>query len=338
MNYRDSIKSLIQRHGRQIIDDPQRFESLLLDNFSETWRETKLILFGLHVDIAWELRDSPEMVVSKHSVERLRQKLYDEYGIDRALAYWVIEEWASVFDKTVELPSPARTFKAASSNGARRFRGHFQVAFWTAFVTAGVIVGAFRLWGDDPQRDPLADTVHIQETSESKNVQASAASENSRQVTAEISVSVGKQTQSSLENPIQENSRFTLTVRDAMTDEKYQLFIHSKDEEAFEEPKDWRWGKKGDPIYKGKYDFYLQKNGGSLTYEFRHDEYRFNMNHNMAFTSEANDSVIIVTQYSMTGGRSHYLMYQLLEGKMNYVGSDFGDRFSEDMVPDDLIQ
>ncbi len=333
-NYQDVIKSLIDTYGEHVIDDAQRFESLLLDHFSDSWRETKLILYGLHVDIAWEMRDSPDTTVSMHSVERLSQKLYDEYGIEWELAYWVIEEWAGVFDKTIEETEPESKESddededEVAPDETAGSRGHFRAVLWTAIVTAGVMYGAFRIWGDIPQPELSEVTGVVQES----------AVENSRQANAEITFSVGTRQRSQQEESlIQENSRFSLTVRDAITDEKYQVFIYAKDEEAFEEPKDWKWGKKGDPIYKGRYDFYLQQADGSLAYEFRHDEYRFNMNHNMAFTSEKNDSVIIVAQYDMTGMDPHYMMYQLLEGEFKYVGMEFGIKFSEKMVSDELI-
>lgn len=333
-NYQDVIKSIIETHGEHIIDDAQRFESLLLEHFSDSWRETKLILYGLHVDIAWEMRDSPDTTVSMHSVERLSQKLYDEYGLDWELAYWVIEEWAGVFDKTIEVTESESTESdyededEAAPDETTGSRGRFRTVLWTAIVTAGLIYGILVMRGDIPQPDLSMIAGYFQESSET---------ENRRQVTAEVSVSVGKQTPSLKEVMIQENSRFTLTVRDAMTDEKYKVYVYAEDEEAFEEPKDWKWGKKGDPIYKGSYDFYYLTADGSLIRRSLVGDPRFNMNHNMVFTSEKNDSVIIVTEYDMTGNRPSYSLYQLLEGEIKYVDVAFGDKFSEVMVPDDLI-
>jgi len=332
-NYRDVIKSLIVTYGKHVIDDAQRFESLLLDHFSDSWRETKLILYGLHVDIAWELRDSPDTAVSMYTVERLSQKLYDEYGVDGELAYWVIEEWAAVFDKTVE-QTESESYEDEEIDNATpvetvRSRSPFRTVWWTAVVIAGLIYGALLLRGDIPQPDLSKITGYFQESSET---------ENSRQVSVEISVSAGKQIRNGQEGVIEKNSRFTLTVRDAVTDEKYEVYVYAEDEVAYEEPKDWKWGKKGDPIYKGSYDFYYRTADGSLKSRFLHGNPRFNLNHNMVFISEKNDSVIIVAEYDLTGSAPAYRLYQMLEGEIEYLTKKHGEKFSENMLPEDLIQ
>lgn len=349
--YHEVIKSVIQKHGEKILDNPRMLESLLMDHFPQRRRETRLMILGLSINIVQEIKDIPDPIVPRVVVQRLAYKLYELYGIDAEFAYGVVEEWAWVFDKeadspgdeTTEEPEEEEEQTSAASLPPRlqpgRRPNYFAVIFITAFLTAAAFFMLFRdriLSGNDEL--PAAASVQT-ESAQSETPRPAVQTETSStaaQTPSAASASPSKKELSG-DELIKQKSRFVLKVRDAFTDEYHNVYIYASDEAGFIEPKNWKWGKKGDQIYKGNYHPYIEDENGSIRLEhIALSENRFNMNKENTHVSKKNDSVFALTTYDL-GSYKKLRLYQLLDGKVNIIDSIYDVEFSEDLVPDDLM-
>jgi len=338
-----------------------------MDYFPQSRRETNLMLFGLRIQIVQELSKVAGETVPKFVVERLKTRLYEEFGIDAPLAYWVIQEWAGVLGKEAEvtLPAPVRAapmnVQAIAPSPAVKSRGYFQVILLTAFFTAGILLLLF--WGqlsflhkDDQSTRESTPSPAPSETGTKRQigklfissnnpdeVVGSGNSPSEPAATSSASASIpthqermAKEQQERNER-IKNNSRFIIQVRDAYTDKMHDVYIYSSNEVSSVEPKNWKLGKKGDPIYKGVYEPFIQDADGNFSADsMLVMEYRFNMNKNPVFTSKKNNSVLILTNFDVQGDLA-FDIYQLVDGKIEFITIEVGDKFSEDLVPDDLM-
>ncbi|MBO9610854.1 MAG: hypothetical protein J7639_33190 [Paenibacillaceae bacterium] len=341
---KDAIKSIIHNHGTKVLDNPRMFQAMLMDYFPQSRRARNLMLCGLQINIFLDLSIIIGDVVPKTVVERLRLKLYEECGIDAGLAHWVVQEWAGVLDKRVDVPPPvpATALLPPPAPPIVRYidmpapvvkpRRYFAVISTTAILTALLCIW-IGSWSGHASPD---EAEGVGAASQSKVTDTSPVTNDSLVEPKINSVSFKKDAPESVE--IRKNSRVVLKVRDAFTDELTIIYFYAADEVASVEARDWKYGKKGDPIYEGKYYFYLERNDGSLlrTVNFN---LRLNMNRIMVFSSKSNDSVFIFTVYELSGlVKPTYVMFQLVGGQLSYIGLKSEEVFSENMLPKDLLK
>lgn len=96
---RNILIELISRHGAELAREYKRLKGFLLDRCPEARREVSVLILAAEVGIAKELyldngKTSPGLIQP-----RLTERLYDDYGIDRKLASWVLESWAEALKK-----------------------------------------------------------------------------------------------------------------------------------------------------------------------------------------------------------------------------------------------
>lgn len=91
---RDALRTMINRHGMKIADEPRRCEGILRDQFPANSLEINLLVMAAkeripHDLAAWEETQSADMAIAK-----LGRRLSARCGFDEQLARWSVESWA----------------------------------------------------------------------------------------------------------------------------------------------------------------------------------------------------------------------------------------------------
>ncbi len=91
---RQKLREIIERHGREIIENSRRVESLLRDYFGAYRREIAVLTMAIEEHAAADLLAAPASLPRPVLVSRLTQRLCDNLALSETAARWSIESWA----------------------------------------------------------------------------------------------------------------------------------------------------------------------------------------------------------------------------------------------------
>jgi hypothetical protein len=91
---RQILKQLVDQHGRELVNQPDRVKGLLLDLCAGQMRETNLLVAVVKQGMAGELfRDGGRNL--SILVPRMAKQLHQDYGFDPKFARWAVETWVT---------------------------------------------------------------------------------------------------------------------------------------------------------------------------------------------------------------------------------------------------
>ena len=94
---RQKLREIIERHGREIIENPRRVEGLLRDYCGAYRREISVLTMAIEEHAAADLLAAPASLPRQVLVSRLTQRLCDNLALSETAARWSIESWAWAF-------------------------------------------------------------------------------------------------------------------------------------------------------------------------------------------------------------------------------------------------
>jgi len=100
----DTVLATLTRlvtQDRSLCTDLPRLEGFLRDYAGQHRREINVLVTAAREGVPAELSKVSGSEVPPLVVERLVRRLYDNAGIDQALARWAVEGWAAALGKTV---------------------------------------------------------------------------------------------------------------------------------------------------------------------------------------------------------------------------------------------
>lgn len=108
---REILCELITDHGATLCgDDINHFENLLRAKCGDKYkREVFMLVNALHENIATELLNPPQEVTKTAHLSQLTQRLYDNFGFDKALAKWTVRSWEMALNQTTNSNTNAST-------------------------------------------------------------------------------------------------------------------------------------------------------------------------------------------------------------------------------------
>jgi len=95
---RETLRKLVQQHGRSLCSDARRCEALLRDYCPESRRGIFVLTSALHEQTAEELLAADGKEPSAALLKRLADRLCDRLGLRYDLAVWAVESWALALD------------------------------------------------------------------------------------------------------------------------------------------------------------------------------------------------------------------------------------------------
>jgi parallel beta-helix repeat protein len=93
---RRKLREIIERHGREIIENPRRVEGLLRDYCGAYRREISVLTMALEEHAIIDLLAAPASLPRQVLISRLTQRLCDNLALSETAARWSIESWAWV--------------------------------------------------------------------------------------------------------------------------------------------------------------------------------------------------------------------------------------------------
>jgi parallel beta-helix repeat protein len=91
---RQKLIEIVGRHGKSVVDDPQRAEGLFRDNFGEHKREIAVLTMALEEGVGRDLAAAQQNAPSAVLLARLTQRLVDNLALSEDAAKWAVESWA----------------------------------------------------------------------------------------------------------------------------------------------------------------------------------------------------------------------------------------------------
>jgi hypothetical protein len=109
---RDALKSILFRHGRELLDDPRRVENLLKDHCPQAKRERAALVMVLKEGMTQRLLGTPAGVLTEAMVENSAARISEDTGLKTEVARWAIEAWADSLSLPIQptrVPTPMPT-------------------------------------------------------------------------------------------------------------------------------------------------------------------------------------------------------------------------------------
>ncbi len=100
----DTVLATLTRlvtQDRSLCTDLRRLEGFLRDYAGQHRREINVLVTAAREGVPAELLKVSGSEVPPLVIERLVRQLYDNAGLDQALARWAVAEWAAALGKTV---------------------------------------------------------------------------------------------------------------------------------------------------------------------------------------------------------------------------------------------
>jgi hypothetical protein len=94
-NPRDVLRSLLEKHGPFLADEPDRCGSLLRRHLPQHAREVNVLIAAAQAGVPAALRASPD-------VEKLAQRITEQHGTREDLARWAVDTWAFALGLSVQ--------------------------------------------------------------------------------------------------------------------------------------------------------------------------------------------------------------------------------------------
>ncbi|MDQ4123883.1 MAG: pectinesterase family protein [Acidobacteriota bacterium] len=91
---RQKLIEIVARHGRSIVDDPQRAEGLFRDNFGSFKREIAVLTMALEEGVTRDMASATQNAPTSVLLARLTQRLIDNLALSEDAARWAVDSWA----------------------------------------------------------------------------------------------------------------------------------------------------------------------------------------------------------------------------------------------------
>jgi ATP-dependent DNA helicase PIF1 len=102
---RTILCEIINRHGTDLCDDVDYFETLLNENCGEQYkREVFILTNALHENVVADLLNPSPNLKLTALLSHLTQRLHNNLGFDKTLAEWAVQTWAIALNKITQEP------------------------------------------------------------------------------------------------------------------------------------------------------------------------------------------------------------------------------------------
>ncbi|HEX8146703.1 MAG TPA: right-handed parallel beta-helix repeat-containing protein [Pyrinomonadaceae bacterium] len=91
---RQSLREIVERHGRSVADDARRCEGLLKDYSAQYRREVSVLVSALEEHVPQDLSAAPAGTPRRVLLARLARRLADHRGLSETAAAWSVNSWA----------------------------------------------------------------------------------------------------------------------------------------------------------------------------------------------------------------------------------------------------
>ncbi len=91
---RQALASILEKYGRQVLEEPWRVQGLLNDYCPTRKREITALVTAQRERAVADLVAFPEHDSISLAIARWARQLYDRVGLAEPLAYWAVESWA----------------------------------------------------------------------------------------------------------------------------------------------------------------------------------------------------------------------------------------------------
>jgi parallel beta-helix repeat protein len=134
---RRKLSEIIARHGRSVIENPRRLESLLRDYCGEYRREISVLVMAVEEHAVLDMLaaaagNSPRQVL----LTRLAQRLCDNLGLSEEAANWSIESWALALG-VISAAETAKRGEAAAAAASTEIRPKIQASYFVVAAKGG---------------------------------------------------------------------------------------------------------------------------------------------------------------------------------------------------------
>jgi len=98
---REILSKIINHHGAALCNDADYLENLLRENCDNQYkREIFMLINALHEKVVTDLLNAPPDMNQATLLYQLTQRLYNNLGLDKILAQWVVQTWAMALTQT----------------------------------------------------------------------------------------------------------------------------------------------------------------------------------------------------------------------------------------------
>jgi parallel beta-helix repeat protein len=115
---RRKLREIIERHGREIVENPRRVEGLLRDYCGEFRREISVLIMAIEEHSAADLLAAPASLPRRVLISRLTQRLCDDLALSEPAARWAVESWAWALNVITDAELEAGETERAAKGGA----------------------------------------------------------------------------------------------------------------------------------------------------------------------------------------------------------------------------
>ncbi len=91
---RQTLREIVARHGRSVIEDPRRCAGLLRDYCGEYRREVSVLVMALEERVAADMLTAPASTPHEVLLARLTQRLCENLALSEGAARWAVGSWA----------------------------------------------------------------------------------------------------------------------------------------------------------------------------------------------------------------------------------------------------
>lgn len=95
---RETLREIVARHGRSVIEDPRRCEGLLRDYCGEYRREVSVLVMALEERVPTDMLSAPATAPREVLLARLSTRLCDHLALSEPAARWAVTSWALALD------------------------------------------------------------------------------------------------------------------------------------------------------------------------------------------------------------------------------------------------
>lgn len=98
---REMLNQIINHHSTALCDDVNHLETLLHDKCGNQYqREIFMLINALRENVVTDLLNAPPNINQATLLYQLTQRLYNNLGLDKTLAQWVVQTWAIALNQT----------------------------------------------------------------------------------------------------------------------------------------------------------------------------------------------------------------------------------------------
>lgn len=139
---RKKLQELINYHGNVICEDQKRCEAWLKDlcgGKKKYKAEVFALVNALKQRVAADLLNPPRGLPNTALFNRLVQRLYDNVGLDKKVAYWAVESWALALGVEIK-PSSTAVVVQNTSYSEKRINISLTIIWTLIFIILILLV------------------------------------------------------------------------------------------------------------------------------------------------------------------------------------------------------